>query len=265
MKLSLLITTFNRPDALAAVLASVVRQVIPPHETIVVDDGSDERTAGAIERFAGAIPRLQHVWQEHRGFRAARLRNLGVARAKGEYVVTIDGDMVLHPHFVADHARYAAPGQYVQAVRIPLTPEATDAYLRGSFAIRPWHVSGFEKQKYLIRSPLLAWLLGRRPHRRVANIQGCNQAFWRSDLVRVNGYDERLADCGGEDVDLCTRLASAGVMQRRLRFVALAYHLHHLRTANWSASRRLTHDKPWASAGLDQHLNSEAGRRLRAA
>ncbi len=265
MNVSLLITTYNRPDALAAVLASVVRQIAPLRETIVVDDGSDAATADVIRGFVNSIPRLQHVRQEHQGFRPARLRNLGVARATGEYVVTVDGDMVLHPHFIADHATYAAPGQYIQAIRIPLSREATEAYLEQPFAIRPWHVCGLEKQKYLVRSPLLAKLLGRRPHSRVANIQGCNQSFWRSDLVRVNGYDERLTDCGGEDVDLCTRLASAGVLQRRLRFVAQAYHLYHPRTANWTNSRRLTHDKPWAELGLDQHTPRQLAERSRAA
>lgn len=265
MNVSLIITTFNRPDALSAVLTSVARQVAPPRETIVVDDGSDQRTARVIQQFASNVPRLQHVWQEHRGFRAARLRNLGMARAEGDYVVAIDGDMVLHPHFVADHARYAAPGQYIQAIRIPLTPTATAAYLERPFAIRPWHISGMEKMKYLLRSHVLARALGRRPHCRVANIQGCNQSFWRADIVRVNGYDERLEGCGGEDVDLCTRLASVGVMQRRLRFVALAYHLYHPRTAHWSESRRLTHDTPWATLGLDQHLVRRHDRSTQAA
>ena len=79
-----------------------------PDEVIVADDGSGEQTRATIARIAHGYPcRIAHVWQEDRGFRAARARNLGIAAACGDYIVMIDGDMVPHRDFIADHAAFA--------------------------------------------------------------------------------------------------------------------------------------------------------------
>jgi glycosyltransferase involved in cell wall biosynthesis len=254
MKVSLIITTYNRPDALAAVLESVVRQVRRPDETIIVDDGSDERTAAVVGRFDAALPRHKHLWQEHDGFRPARMRNRGIAEAAGDYIVLVDGDMVLHPQFVADHAANAGQGRYLQGVRVALNESATAEFLRRPFAVRPHHVGGLSKVKYLVRSKTLARLFAQRPHSRLTRIHSCNQSFWRDDLLEVNGFDERYADHGGEDLDLCARLVSIGVWQRRLRFLAVAYHLYHPPTANWSKMAALPRTSSWAEQGIDQHL-----------
>ncbi len=254
MKVSLIVTTYNRPDALSAVLESVRGQARLPDETIVVDDGSDERTAAVVRRFQCTLPRVRHLWQEHDGFRPARMRNWGIAEADGDYLVLVDGDMVLHPRFVGDHAARASQGRYLQGVRLPLTERSTRAYLQRPFAVRPWHVDGLPKAKYLMRSETLAWIFSTRPHSRLTRIHSCNQSFWRDDLLEVNGFDERCNGLGGEDADLCARLTSVGVLQLRLRFVALAYHLYHPPTANWSQVAVLHRTSPWAERGIDQHL-----------
>jgi glycosyltransferase involved in cell wall biosynthesis len=263
MKVSLIITTYNRPDALAAVLESVRRQVHPPDETIVVDDGSDGRTAAVVRYFDAGLPRLKHLWQPHEGFRPARMRNWGILEAAGEYIVLVDGDVVLHPRFVGDHAARAAQGRYLQGVWLPLTEQATVRYLRRPFAIRPWHFDGWPKQKYMIRSETLARMFSPRPHRQLTRIHSCNQSFWRDDLIEVNGFDERCNGCGGEDVDLCARLTCVGVMQQRLRFMALAYHLYHPPAANWSQMATPPRDSHLAVHGIDEHLPRRRGRASR--
>jgi glycosyltransferase involved in cell wall biosynthesis len=252
MQLSLIVTTYNRPDALTAVLESVRRQRRRPDETLVVDDGSDERTTAVVRRYATVIPALRHIWQEHDGFRPSRMRNWGIAEAAGEYVALIDGDMVLHPQFVADHLNYARPGCYLQGVRVPLTERATDSYLRRPFAVRPWHIDGAAKMKYAVRSEWLARWLAATPHGGLNRIHSCNQSFWREDLIDVNGFDERYNNCGGEDRDLCTRLVSIGVLQQRLRFTALAYHLYHPPGQNWTKIAQLPRASERAVRGIGE-------------
>ena len=117
----------------------------------------------------------------------------------------------------------------------------------------PWHVWPLGKIKYLWRNPLLARLIGSQISHRVARVHSCNQSFWRDDLQRVNGFDERFDGYGGEDVDLIRRLTRVGVRQRRLRYAALAFHLYHPPHENWQELLQLEHDDTWAELGLDQH------------
>lgn len=253
MQVSLIITTYDRPDALAVVLESVARQSRLPDETVVVDDGSDQRTADVIDRWRPRLAGFTHLWQPNRGFRAARMRNLGIANSTGDYVVLVDGDMVLHRQFVADHLRFAEPSVYLQGIRVTLGPGATNRRLAGPTRIMPWHVWPLGKIKYLWRSPSLARLVSSRATDRVTRVHSCNQSFWRDDLLRVNGFDEQFDGYGGEDVDLCRRLARVGLRQKRLRYAALAYHLYHPPQANWQQLLQLEHKAPWAELGLDQH------------
>jgi glycosyltransferase involved in cell wall biosynthesis len=169
-----------------------------------------------------------HAWQEHAGFRLTRLRNLATARSSGDYVVFIDGDMVLHPCFVGDHRRMASRGCYTQGVRL-----RTDAALTSALLADPLAPPGFSarglgiaRRLYGLHAPRL-----QRPLRHVANaliaIKGCNQGFWRDDLVRVNGFDEQIEGWGPEDKELCARLRHAGIERQTLLFGGIAWHLEH--------------------------------------
>ena len=115
---SVVVTTHEWPRALELCLASLARQSRLPDEVLVTDDGSGAATRRLLERVARDYPvRLVHLWQPHRGFRAARSRNRAIAAARGDYVLLLDGDMVAHRHFVADHLRYACAGSFVQGSR----------------------------------------------------------------------------------------------------------------------------------------------------
>ena len=111
MRTSLIIVTYERPAALARALDSVAAQSQAPDEVIIADDGSGPAVAAVVAAFsAHSSTDVKFVRQEHAGFRAVRMRNLAIARCTGDYVLLLDGDMVLHPDFVADHVRAARPG-----------------------------------------------------------------------------------------------------------------------------------------------------------
>jgi glycosyltransferase involved in cell wall biosynthesis len=238
-RISLVVTTYEWPDALGLVLASVARQTRLPDEVIVADDGSGAATAALLEtwreRLAG---RLHHVWQPNEGFRAARVRNLGLAIATGDYVIVLDGDMVLHPEFVADHAAAARPGQWVQGVRPRLSRARTERMLAGrgvdpttglgagDAADLRWWQPGLEHRFHALRSDWLARHASRR-RPKLASVKSCNQGYWREDLVRVNGFDERFVGWGPEDKELAARLGHAGVECLYLKHAAVAFHLWH--------------------------------------
>ena len=263
MRLALAITTFERPDALAAVLTSALAQSEAPDQIIVADDGSGPATRAVIEAATRSGPLLLHtVSQEHRGFRLTRLRNLAIAGTTADYIVFVDGDMVLHPEFVADHRRCARRGFFTQGVRVRLDPRAT-ARLIEVPQRQPHGLArglGAMRRAYAVHCPALQPLF-----RRVANpliaIKGCNQGFWRSDLVRANGFDERIEGWGPEDKELCARLIHAGLRRQTLVFGGIAWHLAHSPAvrdrrdlnekilAETIASRRVR-----CALGLDSHL-----------
>lgn len=208
MRISLAVTTYERPDALAAVLETVQRQSTFPQELIVADDGSSEPTRTVVDRFTDRAPfTVRLVKQEHQGFRVARLRNLAIARAQGDYLIFVDGDMMLHPEFIADHVRHARPGYFTQGVRIP-------ADSAGRRRVHAWRNVTLSRLTRQIGNALLS-------------IKSCNLGVWRSDLLKVNGFDENFVGWGPEDKELCVRLRHAGVKRQSLLFGGIAYHLAH--------------------------------------
>jgi glycosyltransferase involved in cell wall biosynthesis len=226
-RISLVVTTYNRKDALGLVLASALRQSEPPLELLVADDGSRDDTRELVERVARGAPfPVVHCWQADDGFRAAAIRNEAFARARGDYLVMIDGDIVLHRDFVRDHARAARPGRLVQGSRALLSPDATLAALaHGTVDFGPLS-RGVSNRLNTLRSPLLSRLFS-YDSADIYRVRSANLGCWRADVVRVNGFDEGFVGWGREDSEFVARLQHAGVVKRHLKFAALGYHLFH--------------------------------------
>lgn len=261
MRTALIVTTYNWPEALDLTLASVARQTLAPDEVLVADDGSGPATRAVVDRWRAAGLPLEHVWQEDAGFRLARSRNRALAAASAEYIVLVDGDMILQPRFIDDHVRCARPGRFVQGARPQLSAATTAQLLQGSGpkSIGPF-TPGLQRRAYALRSRLLSRLFS-RTKATLGGVQGCNQSFWRSDALRVNGYDERFDAWGPEDREFVARLLHLGVQRHYVRHMALAFHLHHTsrapaapnpldRLLEETLARRAT----WTEHGLDAHL-----------
>lgn len=227
MRLSVVVLTCERPDALRLVLKGLARQHTPPCEVVVSEDGLSAETRACVEQLRPELPvPLHHVTQEHRGPRMSRARNRGVARAGGEYVVFLDGDMVPGRHFVADHAAFARPGSFVQGSRVLAPEELTRRMLAAGLVDVPLLAPGLGRRRHLLRVPLLRDLWG-RPHRRRDGAKSCNFAFWREDLVKLNGFNEGMEGWGLEDAELVQRAFHLGLWRRDLRMGGAAVHLWH--------------------------------------
>jgi glycosyltransferase involved in cell wall biosynthesis len=241
MRLALAITSYERPDALAAVLACVARQRVAPAEVVIADDGSGAATREVAAEFIARSPvPARIVSQPHEGFRVARLRNLAIAATEMEYLVFIDGDMLPHPEFIADHARFARQGFYTQGVRVH-----TDARLTRRLIADPAQWPGFWssglgglRRAYLLHSPAAASLTRTLANGFVA-IKACNQGIWRDDLIRVNGFNEAIEGWGPEDKELAARLGNSGVRRQTLLFGGIACHLHHAPASRAELPRNL--------------------------
>jgi glycosyltransferase involved in cell wall biosynthesis len=258
---SLIIATYNWKEALALVLATVRAQTVLPGEVLVADDGSRDDTREFLVRETATFPvPLRHVWQEDDGFRKGRILNEAMARACGEYLIAIDGDMLTHPDFVRSHLRFARRGWYIQGSRMMLGEAATARTLtagrRAAGALSP----NVRNRINGVHAPFLSWFSRGEPGP-IYRTRGCNISYWRDDIVRVNGYNEDMEGWGREDTELVARLMNSGVRRRNLKFAAVSYHLHHRArstdadAANFELVLKVVRDGVTrCEHGLDHHL-----------
>jgi glycosyltransferase involved in cell wall biosynthesis len=222
-----MVTTYNWETALDRVLASVAAQHVLPDEVLVADDGSGPATRAVVEHWTArlSVP-LRHVWHEDLGFRLAAIRNRALAAAQGEYILMIDGDLVLHPEFVRSHAAFARRGAYVQGGRVMVGESATRRILAGEQVPLHFFARGIRNRWNAIHFPVLS-RLHRGAQGPLQRTRGANLAYWLADARRVNGFNEDMEGWGREDSEFVARLQNAGVVRRNFKFGGVTYHLHH--------------------------------------
>jgi glycosyltransferase involved in cell wall biosynthesis len=233
--ISVVITTYNRPDALSAVVEACFTQHDKNFEIIIADDGSTANTQAAIASLQARSPvPLLHVWQPDDGFRAAMARNRATKASKGDYVVFLDGDCIPQPDFIARHRALAKRGYLVTGSRILLSAELTGRILSEQIDINAASVAqklGFRFKGHV--NKVLQWLLrwpdlGRESKRFTwRRIKSCNLGVWRADLDAVNGFDSSFVGWGYEDSDIVVRLFNAGVMRKDGAMATEVLHLWH--------------------------------------
>ncbi|MEO6799814.1 MAG: glycosyltransferase [Rhodanobacter sp.] len=227
MRISVAVITYNWPEALELVLKALAAQSERPFEVIVTDDGSQPATRELMLRLASDYPvRLVHLWQPDDGARMSRARNRAIAAARGDYLILLDGDMVVERHFVADHHVFARYGCFVQGSRVLTDANSVKRMIGRDPSFPDFFHRGIDRRRHTLRMPLLAGLFA-RPTRRQRGIKSCNMAFWREDLVRLNGFNEAMTGWGREDTELVVRAFHAGLLRRDLRLGGLAVHLYH--------------------------------------
>jgi glycosyltransferase involved in cell wall biosynthesis len=229
MNCSLIVTTYNWPEALSLVLLSVQYQTLLPNEIIIADDGSNNNTKEIVEDFTKntLIPTI-HSWQSDKGFRLSKSRNRAIARAKFEYIIVIDGDMILHKDFIKDHIKFAQKNTFIQGSRVLLQPVFSYEILKNKFFIKPSFFSSDVKNKFnLFRVPLLSFILSLQKNQNLNRIRGCNFSLFKEDIIRVNGFNEEFITWGKEDSEFVNRLFNNGIYRKNLKFSGIQYHLFH--------------------------------------
>lgn len=274
MHIALIITTYNRPDALSAVLEGCLAQTDREFEVCIADDGSTEETAKIVRDYqVRASFLIRHVWQEDMGFRAAAIRNRALAATQADYIIFIDGDCVPLPDFVANHRKLSEAGCFLSGNRLLLSQIFTQQVLQEKLAVHRYNLRAWVRARLGGRINRLLPLL-RLPHfstlRRMAaqrwkGAKTCNLSAFRKDLIAVNGLDESYTGWGLEDSDLVIRLIRAGIMNKSARFAAPVLHLWHKENdRSQLAENRLrlervlsaTHTR--ANKGLDQYPLGDA-------
>ena len=261
MNCSLIICTYNWPEALSLVLTSVTDQSILPNEIIVADDGSSESTAKVIEASSNqiSIP-IIHSWQEDDGFRLTHSRNRAIAKSNHEYIIVIDGDTVLHKDFIKDHKRFAQEGLYIQGSRVLLQSEFTSSLIKKNLFKKPSFYLEHAKNKInMLRLPLLTKLMSYFKSQNINRIRGCNFSLFKEDIIKVNGFNEEITTWGREDSEFVQRLFNSGVRKQHLKFSGIQYHLYHKERIHNNINNNILqatikNNATWCSLGIDGYL-----------
>lgn len=240
MRTELIVATYNSPRALTLCLTSVAHQRVLPDSIAIADDGSGTETANTIEAFAAAHPGLpvRHVWQEDDGFRKAAILNRAIATSDADLLIFIDGDVMIHPGFIARHIALARPDRFASGSLIRLDAAATASVTEADVAEgRVFDMAWLKAHGAIDRPgtwlkampfpmPVQAALDRLSPVQRAWG--GSNASAFRAAILKVNGFDETMR-WGGGDKELGIRLANSGVLGRHLRFTAPLVHLDHPR------------------------------------
>ncbi len=263
MKTALLLSTYNWPEALRSVLNSILIQSRLPDEVIIADDGSGGQTKAVIEEFSGKkrFP-VTHVWQEDKGFRKSAVLNKAVAGTKADYIIQIDGDCILHPHFIKDHLARAEKGVFLFGSRVNIKPSAVRKVLEMDQANFSMLSDAIKNKTRNLRIPLVQKLY--KPSSEFSGkTRGCNLSYWRKDFIAVNGYDELMEGWGREDSEFVIRLLNYGVKGKRLRYGGIVYHIYHVEKSKEFLERNneiqevtIREKKIRCEVGIEKYLNS---------
>lgn len=228
MKTTLLITTYNWPEALDVTLKSVENQTVKPSEIIIADDGSSEETQKLIEtwQIKSKTP-IIHSWQEDTGFRAAASRNKAIAKSSGKYIIMIDGDLILHPNFIENHLKHCQSNQFTIGPRVLLNEEYSKKLLlekKIDFSIQSNEI--LSNRKNTINSSLLSTIFSHIT-KSDKQVRSCNMACFKSDLIKTNGFNEDFIGWGREDTELVVRLLNEKIKRKNIKFNANTLHIFH--------------------------------------
>lgn len=267
MKIALVVLTYNRANALLAVLRSLAGQCGPNHSVWITDDGSRPEHVETMRRGmpSFACP-VHHVWHPDVGFTAARARNLAAVQTEADYLIFLDGDCVPNAAFLDQHLLLAEAGAFVNGSRVLLNENMTRRVEQNDLDLLQLGALDWVRMRLNGESNKLLHLLHwpSAPFRtsskfRWKGIRSCNFALWSKDFRAVNGFDESFNGWGHEDADLVLRLHHRGLQRKNGFWGTEVYHLWHRENARDQESTnrqrvlaRMQGAQVKADVGLDQ-------------
>ncbi|MDC1105287.1 glycosyltransferase family 2 protein [Prolixibacteraceae bacterium] len=245
---SLIITTYNWPEALDIVLERVVNQSVMPNEVIVADDGSTEETKELIDLWREQFPvPVIHSWIEDEGFRASMSRNMAIKQSSYSYLIFLDGDILIRRRFVEDHLKAREKGYFLAGSRARLSKELSDRLLSKEIRREGFFTKGVGRRLVFLHCPWYhKFVKGITDHYK--KVRSCHLSLWRKNIIDVDGFDESFEGWGLEDSDLIVRLMNNGVKRKNLPLIAGCSHIFHSQKEN----NRLAENEKYLQAAIER-------------
>ena len=233
--ITLIVSTYNRPDFLRLVLDGIADQSNQHFELILADDGSTHETKSCIDDFSTSSGiEVIHVWHEDHGFRKSAILNKAINASANEYLVFLDGDCIPRKHFIAEHRSLAKKGHIVGCSRLLLDQTITQHILDNHLYPHRW--TFYECCKLRLSGhinrvlPLLKVPIGFLRSRAKTNwkqVRGCNFGIYKEDIINIGGFDESFTGWGYEDSELVARAINNQIYVRRGDYLGTVFHLWH--------------------------------------
>ena len=235
MGVSIIISTYNSTKWLEKVIWGYLGQSYTQFELVVADDGSDQETAALfirLRKLSGLT--IRHVWHDDRGFRKCEILNKAIVESTGDYIILSDGDCIPHPDFVHTHLRLAEPNYLLSGGCVRLSSVLSERISIENIRkqqctdLRWLRANGFPLSKDILKllpAKQIAWLMNWLTPTR-ATLNGHNASLWKADVLKVNGFDQRM-EYGGLDRELGERLFNSGIRCKQVRHQAVCVHLDH--------------------------------------
>jgi GT2 family glycosyltransferase len=235
MRIAFVVLTYNRSDALLAVLRALAPQCARDDEVVIADDGSRAEHVQALRQGLPVFPcPVRHVWHPDVGFTAARARNLGASQAQADYLVFMDGDCVPNARFARHHRALAQPRHFLNGSRVLLSESLSKRVVRGEIRLPELGIFQWLRLRAAGDVNKLTHLLywpGAPGRVQTAfqwkGIRSCNFGVWYRDFEAVNGFDESFSGWGHEDADLVLRLHHHGCSRKNGFLATEVFHLWH--------------------------------------
>ena len=234
--ISVLLATYNWPQALKLCLESLSTQTDLDFEIIIADDGSTQDTKDLIEATKKNFPvKITHLWQEDQGFRKTRILNQAIEVSVGDYLIFLDGDCIVQPDFIAQHRILSQANHLVTGSRVLLNDQLSEQLLswphwdfkKFTANLLSYRLSGGINKYWPLKLKLGddVW----RNYKKFVwrRIKGCNMACWKSDALAIDGFDETMTGWGHEDADFVFRLQNKGLIRKSGSWATEVLHLYH--------------------------------------
>lgn len=237
VQISVIISTYNSVDWLKKVLWSYETQTFKNFEVIIADDGSAQETQDFIESYQKSSSyTVKHIWHPDDGFQKTVILNKAITASEADYLLFTDGDCIARQDFLQVHMNYREQGYFLSGgyFKLPMSisklVSKSDVVTQNCFNINWLKSHGLKnsiKNLKLTATPSVASILNRFTPT-VASWNGHNASGWKADIIKANGFDERM-QYGGEDRELGERLFNSGIKSKQLRYSAVCVHLDHAR------------------------------------
>ena len=271
VSVALIVSSYNQPAHLERCLAALALQDLGEFEIVIADDGSKPETRTVIEKFAAAASQtVTHVWHEDDGFRKTIILNKAMLATGADYLIFIDGDILVRADFIDEHLRFARPGRYLSGSIIRLNSKTT-----GKLSSRDIGSGDVFRPGWLIREQrelnrrflrlLFSWEFRDRLNRKTTTSPhwyGSNSSCFREDALAVNGFDNSFS-YGYEDAEFGDRLELNDVEGRNIRWTAIAMHLDHGRPYVDPVTKAENYQRQMDSRARNSHLTPNGLKELR--